>query len=143
VFLARRFLSPWWWKRYVPLKRRFLQKSQGVRSQKTIFFRVTSVKISSLENLVILHQPKRRNSKNSKQRLEKSVYSGYKEKLTAIRPSLHLVTDRGHFLGCTDSSWVACIVFLFGIIKLYPMFRNQCARNYITGLFYEVSRPSL
>jgi hypothetical protein len=30
LFLARRFLSPWWWWRHVHPKRRFLQEPQGV-----------------------------------------------------------------------------------------------------------------
>jgi hypothetical protein len=29
---------PWWWRRYVPLKRRFLQESHGVSSPTTAFF---------------------------------------------------------------------------------------------------------
>jgi hypothetical protein len=33
--LARRFLSPWWWRRYVLPKRRFLQEPHGVTSLKT------------------------------------------------------------------------------------------------------------
>jgi hypothetical protein len=37
--VARRFLSSWWWRRYVPRKRRFLQEPQGVASQKTAVFR--------------------------------------------------------------------------------------------------------
>jgi hypothetical protein len=42
------FLSPWWQRRYVPPKYRFLQDSDGVRSQKMAFFIVTAVKISNL-----------------------------------------------------------------------------------------------
>jgi hypothetical protein len=37
LFLARRFLSPWRCRRYVPPKRRFIQKPHGVISQKTAF----------------------------------------------------------------------------------------------------------
>jgi hypothetical protein len=37
LFLAHRFLSPWWWRRYAPLKCRFLQKSQGATSENTAF----------------------------------------------------------------------------------------------------------
>jgi hypothetical protein len=37
TFLAHRFLSPWWWRRYVLPKRRFLQQPHGVISQKTTF----------------------------------------------------------------------------------------------------------
>jgi hypothetical protein len=48
LFLARRFLSPWWWRRYVPPKRRFLQGPHSVTSQKTVFFIVTAVKASNL-----------------------------------------------------------------------------------------------
>jgi hypothetical protein len=40
--LARRFLSPWWWRRYVPLKHRFLQEPHGVPFQKTTLFTVGS-----------------------------------------------------------------------------------------------------
>jgi hypothetical protein len=32
LFIAQRLLSPWWWRRYVPPKRRFLQKSHDVIS---------------------------------------------------------------------------------------------------------------
>jgi hypothetical protein len=38
TFLVHRFLSHWWWMRYVPTKRRFLQEPRGVTSQKTPFF---------------------------------------------------------------------------------------------------------
>jgi hypothetical protein len=38
LFLVHRFLSLWWWRRYVPPKRRFLQEPHGVTSQKTAFF---------------------------------------------------------------------------------------------------------
>jgi hypothetical protein len=38
LFLAHRFLSTWWWSRYVPPKRRFLQESRGITSQKKAFF---------------------------------------------------------------------------------------------------------
>jgi hypothetical protein len=37
-------LSPWWRRRQVPLKRRFLQEPHGVTTQKTPFFIVTAVK---------------------------------------------------------------------------------------------------
>jgi hypothetical protein len=43
-----RFLSPWWRRRQVPPKRRFLQEPNGVTSQKTPFFIVTAVKTSNL-----------------------------------------------------------------------------------------------
>jgi lambda repressor-like predicted transcriptional regulator len=36
--IARRFLSPWRWKQYIPPKRRFLQDPRGVTSQKTALF---------------------------------------------------------------------------------------------------------
>jgi hypothetical protein len=45
LLLTHRFLSPWWWRRYVPAKRRFLH---GVTSQKTTFFTVTAVKTSQI-----------------------------------------------------------------------------------------------
>jgi hypothetical protein len=38
LFLVHRFLSPWWWRRYVPLKHGFLQEPHSVTSQKTAFF---------------------------------------------------------------------------------------------------------
>jgi hypothetical protein len=38
LFLVHRFLSPWWRRRQVPPKRRFLQEPYGVTSQKTPFF---------------------------------------------------------------------------------------------------------
>jgi hypothetical protein len=41
-------LSPWWRRRQVPPKRRFLQEPHGVTSQKTQFFIVTAVKTSNL-----------------------------------------------------------------------------------------------
>jgi hypothetical protein len=37
LFLAHRFLSPWWRRRQVPPKSRFLQEPHGVTSQKTPF----------------------------------------------------------------------------------------------------------
>jgi hypothetical protein len=43
-----RFLSPWWWRRYVPPKRRLLQEPHGLTSQKTPFFIVTAVKTSNV-----------------------------------------------------------------------------------------------
>jgi hypothetical protein len=39
LFLVHRFLSPWWRRRQVPPKRRFLQEPHGVTSQKTAFFK--------------------------------------------------------------------------------------------------------
>jgi hypothetical protein len=38
LFLVYRFLSPWWRRRQVPPKRRFLQEPHGVTTQKTPFF---------------------------------------------------------------------------------------------------------
>jgi hypothetical protein len=38
MFLVHRFLSPWWRRRYVPPKRRFLQEPRGLTSQMTPFF---------------------------------------------------------------------------------------------------------
>jgi hypothetical protein len=43
LFLVHRFLSPWWRRRQVPPKRRFLQEPHGVTTQKTPFFRLTLV----------------------------------------------------------------------------------------------------
>jgi hypothetical protein len=48
LFLARRFLSSWWWRRYLHRKRPFLQQPHGVTSQKTAFFIATAVKTSNL-----------------------------------------------------------------------------------------------
>jgi hypothetical protein len=41
-------LSPWWWRRYVPLKRQFLQEQHSLSSQKMEFFIVTAVKTTNL-----------------------------------------------------------------------------------------------
>jgi hypothetical protein len=48
MFLARWFLSPWWWRQYIPLKHRFIQEARGKTSLKMAFFIVTSVKTSNL-----------------------------------------------------------------------------------------------
>jgi hypothetical protein len=40
LFLVHRFLSFWWWRRYVSLKLRFLQEPRCVTSQKTPFFHI-------------------------------------------------------------------------------------------------------
>jgi hypothetical protein len=40
LFLVHRFLSPWWRRRQVPPKRRFLQEPHCVTTQKTPFFTV-------------------------------------------------------------------------------------------------------
>jgi hypothetical protein len=42
LFLVHRFLSPWWRRRHVSPKRRYLQEPHGVTSQKTPFFIVYS-----------------------------------------------------------------------------------------------------
>jgi hypothetical protein len=47
--LACRFLSSWWWKRYIPPKRRFLQEPHCVTSQKTTFFKPIQI------HLIIAH----------------------------------------------------------------------------------------
>jgi hypothetical protein len=39
LFLVHRFLSPWWRRRQVPPKRRFLQEPHGITTQKTQFFK--------------------------------------------------------------------------------------------------------
>jgi hypothetical protein len=36
LFLAHRFLSPWWWMRYVTPKLRFLQEPRDITSQKMV-----------------------------------------------------------------------------------------------------------
>jgi hypothetical protein len=39
LVLARRFLSPWWWRLYVPLKLWFLQEPHGIlQNQATFYF---------------------------------------------------------------------------------------------------------
>jgi hypothetical protein len=43
-----RIFLPWWWRRYVPPKRRFTQELHGATSLKTAFFIVTAMKTSSL-----------------------------------------------------------------------------------------------
>jgi hypothetical protein len=48
TFLVHRFLSPWWWRRYDPSKRRFSQEPHGMTSQKTPFFIVTAGNTSNL-----------------------------------------------------------------------------------------------
>jgi hypothetical protein len=49
AFILASWLFPaWWWSRYVPPKRRFLQEPHGVTSQETTLFMVTSVKTSNL-----------------------------------------------------------------------------------------------
>jgi hypothetical protein len=48
VFLARWFFLPWWWRRHVLPKRRFLQEPHAVTSQKTAFFRPQSMPRSLL-----------------------------------------------------------------------------------------------
>jgi hypothetical protein len=55
-FLVHRFLSPWWWRSYVPPRRRFLQGLHGVTAQKTPFFIVTVVKTSNLTYSIIASQ---------------------------------------------------------------------------------------
>jgi hypothetical protein len=45
---AHWFLSLWWCRCYVPPKRRILQETYGVTSQKTTFFIVTAVRTSNL-----------------------------------------------------------------------------------------------
>jgi hypothetical protein len=47
LFVALRFLSSWWWRRYVPSKRPFLQEPHCVISKKVEFFIVTTVKTSN------------------------------------------------------------------------------------------------
>jgi hypothetical protein len=42
------FLSPWWWRRYIPQKRRFLQEPQGITFYKSAFLIATAVKTSNL-----------------------------------------------------------------------------------------------
>jgi hypothetical protein len=39
LFLARWFFTAWWWRRYVPLKRRFWQELHGVITKKVAFFK--------------------------------------------------------------------------------------------------------
>jgi hypothetical protein len=46
LFLVHRFLSPWWRRRQVPPKRRFLQEPHGVTTQKTPFFTEGMIKLT-------------------------------------------------------------------------------------------------
>jgi hypothetical protein len=57
LFLVRRFLSPWWRRRQVPPKRRFLQEPHGVTTQKTPFFMVTAVKTTRLTSAFCIIRP--------------------------------------------------------------------------------------
>jgi hypothetical protein len=47
-FIARVFLIPWRWRRYVPPKRRLTKYLHGAKSQKTAFFMVIAMKTSNL-----------------------------------------------------------------------------------------------
>jgi hypothetical protein len=49
LFLVHRFLSPWWRRRQVPPKRRFLQEPHGVTTQKTLFFRTLFIVRNSMQ----------------------------------------------------------------------------------------------
>jgi hypothetical protein len=51
LFLAHRFLSPWWWRRYIPLKRWFLHEPHSTTSRKMTFFIVTAMNTSNLTSL--------------------------------------------------------------------------------------------
>jgi hypothetical protein len=53
--LIHRFLSPCWWRCYVPSKCLLLQEPHDVTSQKTPFFIVTAVKTTSLTKLYSLY----------------------------------------------------------------------------------------
>jgi hypothetical protein len=48
LVLRWQIFLPWWWRRYVPPKRRFTQDLHGATSQKTAFFIVAPVKPSDL-----------------------------------------------------------------------------------------------
>jgi hypothetical protein len=48
LFLVHRFLSHWWWRRYVPPKRRFLHEPHGITSQKSPFVLITALTTSNL-----------------------------------------------------------------------------------------------
>jgi hypothetical protein len=50
LFLARRLLSPWWLRWYVPPKRRLLHEPQGATSQKTVFFRNFLITVNEKKN---------------------------------------------------------------------------------------------
>jgi hypothetical protein len=56
LFLVRRFLSLWWWRRYDPTKDQFFQQPHGATSQKTAFFIVTAVITSNLLCPKVCHQ---------------------------------------------------------------------------------------
>jgi hypothetical protein len=57
-FLVHWFLSPWWWRSYIPQKCRFLQEPHGVTSQKIAFFIVYNVRTSNLTMFFMLGIPK-------------------------------------------------------------------------------------
>jgi hypothetical protein len=48
VVLVQRFLSPWWRRRYVLPKHRFIQESHGLTCQKTPFFNWCTISISMI-----------------------------------------------------------------------------------------------
>jgi hypothetical protein len=48
TFLAHWFMSPWWWRRHIPLKHRFLREPHNVTSQEMAVFIITAVKPSNL-----------------------------------------------------------------------------------------------
>jgi hypothetical protein len=56
LFLDRWSLSPWWWRRHVPPKRRFIQEPRCATSQKTAFFILTAMKTSNLASYFVFEK---------------------------------------------------------------------------------------
>jgi hypothetical protein len=54
TFLFHWFLSPWWWRHYLPLKCRFLQEPHGVTSPKTPFHIVTAIDCYPISYCIIM-----------------------------------------------------------------------------------------
>jgi hypothetical protein len=54
LFIADQFLSPWWWRHYVPPKRRFLQQPHCITSQITAFLTIVEVRNNVLATVTDL-----------------------------------------------------------------------------------------
>jgi hypothetical protein len=57
LILARPFLLPWWWRRYVPSICRLLQEPQGITSKKAVFFIMVQFNIKFQHRLQRLSHP--------------------------------------------------------------------------------------
>jgi hypothetical protein len=77
LFLVHPFLSPWWRRRWVPPKRRFLQEPNDITSKKTPFFIVTTVKTSNITTtgLLLLFQENSLETSWTKSREEPWFYN--------------------------------------------------------------------